>query len=83
MTAPRTFSIYFFESMVWWGFCIAALDSPFGAVTVICPLLMAYILLHVTGIPLTERHSLESRGEAYRSYQRTTSRFVPWFREKA
>jgi protein-S-isoprenylcysteine O-methyltransferase Ste14 len=33
------------------------------------------------GIPLTEKHSLESRGDAYREYQRTTSRFVPWFRK--
>jgi steroid 5-alpha reductase family enzyme len=71
---------YFFESMVWWGFFIAALDSPYGWLTVICPLLMLHILLNVTGIPLTEKHSLETRGEAYRQYQRTTSRFIPWFR---
>jgi steroid 5-alpha reductase family enzyme len=74
---------YFFESLVWWGFCIAALDSPYGACTVVCPLLMLHLLLNVTGIPLTEKHSLESRGEAYRAYQRTTSRFVPWFRNDA
>ena len=72
---------YFFESLVWWGFFIAALDSRFGWVTVVCPLLMLYILLQVTGIPLTEKHSLESRGDAYREYQRTTSRFIPWFRK--
>lgn len=70
---------YFFESLVWWGFSIAALASPYGWVTLACPLLMLYLLLNVTGIPLTEKHSLESRGELYRQYQRTTSRFVPWF----
>jgi steroid 5-alpha reductase family enzyme len=70
---------YFFESVVWWGFFVAALGSPHGAVTLICPLLMLYLLLNVTGIPLTEKHSLESRGAVYREYQRTTSRFVPWF----
>jgi steroid 5-alpha reductase family enzyme len=70
---------YFFESVVWWGFFIAALDSPYGWVTLACPLLMLYLLLNVTGIPLTEKHSLESRGDVYREYQRTTSRFVPWF----
>jgi steroid 5-alpha reductase family enzyme len=74
---------YFFESLVWWGFFIAALDSPYGWVTVVCPLLMLYFLLKVTGIPLTEKHSLESRGAAYREYQRTTSRFIPWFRKTA
>jgi steroid 5-alpha reductase family enzyme len=72
---------YFFESLVWWGFCIAAVDLPHGRWTLICPVLMLYLLLKVTGIPLTEQHSLESRGEAYREYQRTTSRFVPWFRK--
>jgi len=74
---------YFFESIVWWGFFIAALDSAYGWVSVICPLLMLYLLLNVTGIPLTEKHSLESRGDAYRQYQRTTSRFIPWFRSAA
>jgi steroid 5-alpha reductase family enzyme len=69
---------YFFESLVWWGFFIAALGSPWGWITVACPLLMLYLLLNVTGIPLTEKHSIERRGEAYRQYQRTTSRFVPW-----
>ena len=72
---------YFFESMVWWGFFMAALGSPWGWVTVVCPLMMLYLLLNVTGIALTEKHSLETRGDAYREYQRTTSRFIPWFRK--
>jgi steroid 5-alpha reductase family enzyme len=72
---------YFFESLVWWGFFIAALKSPWGWSTLLCPLVMLYLLFQVTGIPLTEKHSVESRGEAYRAYQRTTSRFVPWFRK--
>jgi steroid 5-alpha reductase family enzyme len=70
---------YFFESLVWWGFFIAAASSPYGWLTVVCPLLMLYLLLNVTGIPLTEKHSLQSRGESYRQYQRKTSRFIPWF----
>ena len=69
---------YFFEFLVWVGFCIAALPSSYGWVTLICPVLMLYFLLCVTGIPLTEQHSLESRGDAYREYQRTTSPFIPW-----
>lgn len=69
---------YFFEFLVWIGFCLAAVSSPFGWVTVVCPASMLYFLLCVTGIPLSEKHSVESRGEAYREYQRTTSRFIPW-----
>jgi len=69
---------YFFESLVWWGFAIAALGFPWGRTTLLCPILMLYFLLRVTGIPLTEKHSIESHGEAYRNYQRRTSRFIPW-----
>ncbi|MEO5825714.1 MAG: DUF1295 domain-containing protein, partial [Gemmatimonadales bacterium] len=72
---------YFFESLVWWGFFLAALGSPYGWITIVCPLLMLHFLLKVTGIPLTEEYALRSKGDSYREYQRTTSRFVPWFRK--
>jgi steroid 5-alpha reductase family enzyme len=72
---------YFFESLIWWAFFIAALPSPHGWITIICPLLMLYFLFQVTGIPLTEEYSLKSKGDLYRAYQRTTSAFVPWFRK--
>jgi steroid 5-alpha reductase family enzyme len=70
---------YFFESVVWWGFFVAATGSPWGWCMIICPLLMLWFLLRVTGIPLTEEHSLRSKGESYHDYQRTTSAFIPWF----
>jgi steroid 5-alpha reductase family enzyme len=70
---------YFFEALVWVGFALSALGHSWGWVVVTCPLLMLYFLLCVTGIPLTEAHSLRSRGEAYRAYQRRTSAFIPWF----
>jgi steroid 5-alpha reductase family enzyme len=72
---------YFFESLIWWAFFLAALPSPHGWVTILCPLLMLYFLFQVTGIPLTEEYSLRSKGDLYRAYQRTTSAFVPWFRK--
>ncbi len=68
---------YFFESLVWWGFFLAALGSPLGWLTLICPLLMLYFLFQVTGIPLTEEFALKTKGDAYRAYQRTTSAFLP------
>jgi len=70
---------YFFESMFWWGCFLVALDSPWGWVSIACPLLMLYFLLRVTGIPLTEEYAVKNKGNAYREYQRTTSAFVPWF----
>ena len=73
---------YFFEWLVWLGFFLFAWDSPGGCYTVLCPGLMLFFLLRVTGIPLTEELSVKSKGDAYREYQRTTSAFVPWFRKK-
>jgi steroid 5-alpha reductase family enzyme len=74
---------YFFESLIWWAFFLVALGSPYGWITIVCPLLMLWFLWKVTGIPLTEEHSVRSKGDAYREYQRTTSAFVPWFRKSA
>ncbi|HEV2696067.1 MAG TPA: DUF1295 domain-containing protein [Verrucomicrobiae bacterium] len=72
---------YFFEWLAWIAYWIFALGSPLGCVTIYCPALMLYFLLRVTGIPLTERQSLKSKGEKFRSYQKTTSMFVPWPRK--
>jgi steroid 5-alpha reductase family enzyme len=72
---------YFFEWLVWVGFFVFAWDSPGGCFTVLCPGLMLYFLLRVTGIPLTEEFSVKSKGDAYRQYQQTTSAFVPWFKK--
>jgi steroid 5-alpha reductase family enzyme len=70
---------YFFESLVWWAFWIFACGSPWGWITLYAPLLILHFLLRVTGIPLTEKCAVESKGDAYREYQRTTSAFIPWF----
>lgn len=69
---------YFFEWLIWVSFFVFALGYPLGFITVICPLLMLYFLLKVTGIPYTEIQSVRSKGQAYIEYQKTTSAFVPW-----
>jgi steroid 5-alpha reductase family enzyme len=69
---------YFFEWLVWVAYAVFALPSPWGWVSFACPLLMAYFLFRVTGIPATEEQALRTRGEDYREYQRTTSAFFPW-----
>jgi steroid 5-alpha reductase family enzyme len=70
---------YFFEWLVWVAYFLLAWPSPGGCFTVLAPGVMLFFLLRVTGIPLTEQMSLQSKGDAYREYQRTTSAFVPWF----
>lgn len=69
---------YFFEWLVWVAYFVYALGSPWGWVGIIGPASILWLLLRVTGIPMTEEQSLRSRGDAYRHYQQSTSAFVPW-----
>lgn len=68
---------YFFDWLVWCGFALLGIASPWGWLGVAGPLLMLYFLTRVTGIAATEAHAVQSRGEAYRQYQREVSAFVP------
>ena len=69
---------YFFEWTIWVGFwLIACAGGAWGIATIVAPLFILYLLLGVTGIPLSEAQSLRSRGDAYRRYQAITSAFVP------
>ena len=70
---------YFFEWLVWGAYLLLALSAPWGWTAVLCPALMLYFLLRVTGIPYTEAQCLRSRPEDYARYQRETSPFIPWF----
>lgn len=73
---------YFFEWLIWVAYFLFALASPRGWVAAIGPVSILWLLLRVTGIPLTEEQSLRSKGEAYRRYQQSTNAFVPWFPKK-
>jgi steroid 5-alpha reductase family enzyme len=73
---------YFFEWLIWVAFFLAALASPYGWISLLCPVLMFIFLFKVTGIPMTETQALKTRGKDYRDYQRTTSMFVPWFKKR-
>lgn len=73
---------YFFQFSIWISVLIFALPSPYGWLSLICPLSIGYLIFKVTGIPMTEEQAVRSKGEAYKEYQRTTSVFVPWFKKK-
>ncbi len=74
---------YFFEWLVWVSFAVVAIPSPLGVLGLVAPALMLFLLLRVSGIPPAEAQALRTRGEEYRAYQRTTSRFIPWFRRRS
>ena len=72
---------YFFEWMIWVGFALFALGSPWGWLGFLSPLMMGHFLINVTGIPMTEAMSVKSKGDAYKQYQQTTNAFFPWFKK--
>jgi steroid 5-alpha reductase family enzyme len=72
---------YFFQLMIWISVLIFALPSPYGWISVICPLSIGFLIFRVTGIPMTEEQSLRSKGALYQEYQRRTSVFIPWFKK--
>jgi len=72
---------YFFDWLTWLGFTLFAIQSPRGYLGLISLLLLYVIFTRITG-PLTERGSVQSRGQKYIDYQNQTSMFFPWFKTK-
>jgi steroid 5-alpha reductase family enzyme len=72
---------YFGESLMWWGIFLITLAVPHGGWTIISPLTITYLLLKVSGIPMTERVIQRSR-PGYEDYIRKTNAFIPWFPKK-
>lgn len=72
---------YFFEWLGWVAYPVIAISfHPYwwqGWLSLIGPLLMYWLLVHVSGIPPLEIHMLESRGDAFKAYMARTSAFIP------
>lgn len=66
---------YFGEATLWWGLFIMALNHPFGYATVVGPLLIDYMLLKVSGIPMLEKKYKGNK--EFEEYKRKTSAFFP------
>lgn len=71
---------YFGEATLWWGCFLIALNVPGGWWALLSPLVIDWLLLYVSGIPMLEA-KYKDRPE-YQDYQRTTSAFFPWFPRK-
>jgi steroid 5-alpha reductase family enzyme len=71
---------YFGESLMWWGIFLVALIVPYGWTTVASPVLITFLLVRVSGVPMLEK---KYAGNAeFQAYARRTSAFVPWFPKK-
>ncbi len=73
---------YFFVWLSWVSFAVFAWPATWGWLGLIAPGCILYLLLFVTGIPMTEEQAVRTKGDAYRDYQRRVSAFVPWFSRK-
>ena len=68
---------YFGECVLWWGFFLLAVGGQAPAWLVVSPLLMTFLLLKVSGVPLLEE-DLSQRRPGYREYVARTPAFIPW-----
>jgi len=68
---------YFGEATMWWGIFLIALSVSYGWTALVSPALITYLLLYVSGVPMTER--LMENHPDFAEYKRRTSTFFPWF----
>ena len=68
---------YFFECVHWVSYILLSIGSPWVWLTLLPPILMAWLLLKLSGIPLLEA-SLAKNRAGYAEYMRTTNALIPW-----
>ena len=70
---------YLFQWLGWMAYPVMALDPgrPVSLLTLVAPAVMYGLLRYVSGVPPLEAAMLESRGEAFRGYQRRVPVFFP------
>jgi steroid 5-alpha reductase family enzyme len=82
---------YFGEVCLWWGIWSFAVASSFpieifdvivssAILALIGPLTITFLILKVSGVPMTERQMMNRPGFAV--YAAQTSMFIPWFTKK-
>lgn len=72
---------YFFEWVHWLAYPAIAIELdggyPLGWLSLSAPLMMYWLLRHISGVPPLEAHMVRKHGGAYEHYQLTTSAFFP------
>ena len=67
---------YFGDALLWWGIGIVAAETGSGVIGFVGPMVMTYLLMKVSGVPILEK-SLGRRREGYAEYVARTSGFIP------
>jgi steroid 5-alpha reductase family enzyme len=68
---------YFGEVTIWWGIFMIALSAPYGLTALISPMVITFLLLKVSGVPMLEKKY--HGNPEFMEYARKTSRFIPRF----
>lgn len=71
---------YFGETVMWWAFWVMVVATSWGLVAIISPLMITWLLLFVSGIPLLEEKYRDN--PEFIAYKARTSAFFPWFPKK-
>ncbi len=71
---------YFGEALMWWGIFLIALTVEDGWLSFFGPLMINFLLVYVSGIPLIEKKYMKIPD--FIEYKKHTNRFIPWFRTK-
>lgn len=70
---------YFFECLHWLAYAPLAIDGgAWGWTVLVAPLVMAFLLLKLSGVPMLEAEMVQ-RKPGYAEYLRTTNALIPWW----
>jgi len=71
---------YFGEILMWWSIGLIAVPLAWGWIGLISPLLISYLLLNVSGVPMLEKRY--EGNSAFEAYKKKTPAVFPKFRFK-
>ena len=66
---------YFGEVTMWWAVFLITTNSPLGFYGIISPLIISFLILFVSGVPLLEQKY--AGDPEYEEYKKKTSKFIP------
>ncbi len=69
---------YFGDALLWWGLFLLGGAATGAWWNIISPILMTFLLMQVSGVPLTEQRMKKTRPD-FSDYAACTSSFFPWF----
>jgi len=66
---------YFGEVTMWWGVWIMIVSLPLSYIALISPLMITFLILKVSGIPMLEKSFVDNQN--FQEYKKHTSAFFP------